>query len=213
MRLCSCLVAQSCLSLCDPMDCSMPGLPVLHHLLEFPQTQIHWVDDATQPSHLLFPSSLIAFNLSQHQGLFQWVGSSHQVAKGLEFQLQHQSLKWVFKLISLRIDLLDLLAVQGTLTSLLQHHNLKASVSQCSAFFMVQLLHPYTTTGKTTALIIQAFVGRMMSLLFTFLFPSQQMSSRRQETDGTSREFWGEEWGFDDQSTWILTPDLVLWCF
>ena len=81
---CYCSVAKSYPALCDPMDCSMPGFPVLHHLLEFAQTHIHWVDDAIQPSHPLLPSSP-AHNLCQHQGLFQWIGSSHQVAKVLEF--------------------------------------------------------------------------------------------------------------------------------
>ena len=82
-------VAQSCLTLCNPMDCNMPDFPVHHQLLEFTQTQVHWVSDAIQPSHPLSSPSLPAINLSQHQGLFQWVGSSHQVAKVLEFQLQH----------------------------------------------------------------------------------------------------------------------------
>ena len=84
-------VAQSCLTLCDPMDCSMPGLPVHHQFPEFTQTYLHWVGDAIQPSHPLSSPSPPAFDLSQHQGLFQWVSSSHQVAKVLEFQLQHQS--------------------------------------------------------------------------------------------------------------------------
>ena len=84
-------VAQLCLTLCDPMDCSMPGLPVHHQLLEFTQTHVHWVGDAIQPSHPLSSPSPPAFNLSQHQGLFQWFTSLHQVAKVLEFQLQHQS--------------------------------------------------------------------------------------------------------------------------
>ena len=84
----SCSFAQLCPSLCDPIDCSMPGFPVHHRLLKFAQTQAHWVGDAIQPSHpLLSPSP--AFNLSQHQGLFKWVSSSHQVAKILEIQLQH----------------------------------------------------------------------------------------------------------------------------
>ena len=87
-------VAQSCLTLCNPMNCSTPGLPIHHQLPESTQTHVHWVGDAIQPSHpLLFPSPP-AFNLSQHQGLFKWVSSSHQVAKVLEFQLQHQSYQW-----------------------------------------------------------------------------------------------------------------------
>ena len=88
------LVSQSCPTLCDPMDCSMPGLPVHHQHPEFTQTHVHWVSDAIQPSHPLSFPSPPALNLSQHQGLFQWISSSHQVAKVLEFQLQHQSFQW-----------------------------------------------------------------------------------------------------------------------
>ena len=88
------LVTQLCPTLCDPMDCSTPGLPVHHQLPEFTQTHVHRVGDAIQPSHPLSSPSLSAFNLSQHQDLFQWVSSSHQVAKVLEFQLQHQSFQW-----------------------------------------------------------------------------------------------------------------------
>ena len=83
--------AQSCPALCDPMDCSMPGLPVHHHLPELTQTHVHWVSDTIQPSHPLLAPSPPTFNLSQHQGLFQWVSSSHQVFKVLGFQLQYQS--------------------------------------------------------------------------------------------------------------------------
>ena len=85
------IVAHWCLTLWDPMDCSTPGFPVLHYLQEFAQTHVHWVSDAIQPFHSLSPASPPAFNLSQHQGLFQWVGSLHQVAKVLDFQLQHHS--------------------------------------------------------------------------------------------------------------------------
>ena len=90
-------VAQLCPALCDPMDCSTPGLPVHHQLLEFTQTYVHWVSDAIQPSHPLLSPSPPALNLFQHQGLFKWVSSSHQVAKGLKFQLQHQSFQWIFR--------------------------------------------------------------------------------------------------------------------
>ena len=90
-------VTQSCPTLCDPMDCKTPGLPVHHQLPEFTQTHVHWVGDAIQPSHPLSSPSPPAFNLSQHQGLFQWVSSLHQVAKVLEFQLQHQSFQWIFR--------------------------------------------------------------------------------------------------------------------
>ena len=90
-------VTQSCPTLYDPMDCSMPSLPVHHQLLEFTQTHVHWVSDAIQPSHPLSSPSPPAFNLFQHQGLFKWVNSSHQVAKVLEFQLQHQFFQWIFR--------------------------------------------------------------------------------------------------------------------
>ena len=90
-------VAQSCPTLCDPMDCSMPGLPVHCQVPEFTQTHVHWVGDAIQPSHPLSSPSPPDFNPLQHQGIFKWVSSSHQVAKVLEFQLQHQSSQWVFR--------------------------------------------------------------------------------------------------------------------
>ena len=90
-------VAQSCPTLCNSMDCSTSGLPVYHQLLEFTQTHVHWFGDAIQSSHPLSSPSPPAFNLSQHQGLFKWVSSFHQVAKVLEFQLQHQSFQWSFR--------------------------------------------------------------------------------------------------------------------
>ena len=165
-------VAQSCLTLWHPMDCSMPGLPVHHQILAFTQTHVHWVGDAIQPSHPLSSPSPPNFNLSQHHGLFKWVNSLHQVAKVLEFQLQHQSSNEYSGLISFRIDWFDLLAVQRTLKSLLQHHSSKASILQCTAFFIVQLSHPYMTTGKTIALTRWTFVGKVMSLLFNMLWPT-----------------------------------------
>ena len=113
------------------MDCSMPGSPVLHHLPELV---------SIQPSHPLSSPSPPAFYLSQLQGLFQRVGSSHLVARILELQLQHQSFQWIFRVDFLSDWLVQTLAVQGTLKSLLQHHNLKISVLWCSAFFMIQLL-------------------------------------------------------------------------
>jgi len=125
-------VSQSCPTLCDPIACSTPGFPVHHQLPELTQTHVHQVSDAIQPSHPLSCSSPPAFNLSQHQGLFQWVSSSHQVVNVLE--LQHQSFNEYSELISYKFDWFDLLAVQGTLKSLLQHHSSKASVLWCSAF-------------------------------------------------------------------------------
>ena len=91
------LVAQSCPALCNPMDYSMSGLPVHYQLPEFTQTHVHWIGDAIQPYHPLLSPSPPAMNLSQHQSLSQWVSSSHQVTKLLEFQLQHQSFQWIFK--------------------------------------------------------------------------------------------------------------------
>ena len=90
-------VAHSCLTLCDPVDCSTPGFPVHHHLPEFVQTHVHRVSDAIQSSHPLLSPSPPAFSLSQHQGLFQWVRFSHQVAKVLELHIQHQSFQWIFR--------------------------------------------------------------------------------------------------------------------
>ena len=151
------------------MDCSTPGLPVYHQLPEFTQTYIHWFGEAIQASHPLSSSSPPTFNLSQHQGLFKWVSSSQQVAKVLKFQLQHQSFQRIFRTDSLRMDWLDLLAVQGTLKSLLQHHSAKTSILSCSAFRMVQFSHPYMTTGQTIALTRETFVSKVMSLLFNKL--------------------------------------------
>ena len=122
--------------------------PVRHHLLEFTQTHVHWVGDVIQPSHPLSSPSPPAFSLSQYQGLFKWVSSSHQVAKVLEFSSNISPSNEYSELISFRKDWLDLLAVQGTLKSLLQHHSSKASILRRSAFFVVHLSHPYMTTGK-----------------------------------------------------------------
>ena len=97
-RSCCCSVAKWCLTLCDPMDCSTPDFALFHYLLEFAQIHVHWVCDAIQSSHPLSSPSPPAFNLFQHQGLLQRVSSSHQVAKVLELQLQHQSFQWVFRI-------------------------------------------------------------------------------------------------------------------
>ena len=151
------------------MNRSTPGLPVHHQLPEFTQTHVHRVGDAIQPSHPLYSPSSPAPNPSQHQGLFQWVSSSHEVAKVLEFQLSIIPSKEHSGLISFRMDWLDLLAVQGTLKSLLHHHSSKASILRRSAFFTVQLAHPYMTTGKTIALTRRTFVGKVMSVLLNML--------------------------------------------
>ena len=152
------------------MDCSMPGLPGHHQLPELVQTHVHRIGDAIQPSHPLLSPSPPAFNLSQHQGLFKWVSSSHQMVKkywSSSFSISPSN--EYSRLISFRIDWFDLLEVQENLKNLLQPHNSKASILRCSAFFMVQLSHPYMTSGKTIALTRQTFVGKLTSLLFYML--------------------------------------------
>ena len=134
-------VAQLRLTLCDPMKRSTPGLPAHHQLQEFTQTHVHQVGDAIQPSHPLSSPSPTAPNPSQHQSFFQWVNSSHKLAKVLESQLQHQSFQWIFRIDFLQDDWFDLLAVQGTLKSLIHYHSSKTSILWPSAFFMVQLSH------------------------------------------------------------------------
>ena len=151
------------------MDCSTPGFPVQYQLLELAQTLVHWVGDAIQPPHPLSSPSPPALNLSQHQGLFQWVSSLHQVAKYWSFSFSISPSSERPGLISFRMDWFDLLAVQGTLKSLLQDHSSKASVIRCSPFFMVQLSHPYLTAGKIIALTRRTLVGKVMSLLFIML--------------------------------------------
>ena len=159
-------VTKSCPALSNPMGCSMPGYPVHHQLAAPTQTHVHHIGDAIQPSHSLPSPSPPAFSLSQNQGLFKWVSSSHQVAKVLEFQLHISPSNEYSGLISFRMDWLYLLAVQAALKSLLQHHSSKASILWHSAFFLVQLSNPYMTTGKTIALTRQTFVGKVMSLFF-----------------------------------------------
>ena len=160
-------VAQSCPILCDPMDCSTPGFPVHHQLPELSQTHVHWVSDAIQPSHPLLSPSPPAPNPSQQQGLFKWISSLHQGAKELEFHFQISPSNEYSGWISFRIDWFDLLAVQGTLKSLLEHHGLKVSVLWHSALFIIQL--SYMTAGKTITLTRRTFVGKVMSLLFNML--------------------------------------------
>ena len=160
-------VTQSCLTLCDPMDCSTPGLPVHYQLPESTQTHVQCVSDAIQPSHPLCSPSPPGFNLSQHQGLFHSVLRINW-PKYWNFNFSISPSNEYSGLITFRMDWLDLLAVQGTLKSLLQHHSSKASILQCSAFFIVQFSHPYMTTGKTIALTRWTFVGKVMSLLFIY---------------------------------------------
>ena len=161
--------AQLCPTLCDPMNCSTPGLPVHHQLLESTQTYVHWVGDAFQSSHLLSSPSPLALNLSQHQGLYNESTLSIRWPKYWSFSFSISPTNEHPGLISFGMDWLDLLAVQGTLKSLLQQHSSKASILLCSALFIVQLSRPYMTTGKTIALTRWTFVGKIMSLLFNML--------------------------------------------
>ena len=162
-------VAQLCPTLYDPMDCSTPGLAVYHQHPGFIQTHVHWVADAIhhlilccplllQPS--IFPSIRVFSNESALR--IRW-------PKYWSFSFSISASNEYSRLISFRMDWLDLIAVQGTLTSLLQHHSWKTSILRRSAFFIAQLSHPYMTTGKTIALTRRTFVGKVMSLLFNML--------------------------------------------
>ena len=161
--------ARSCPTLCNSMDCSKPGLTFHHQLSELAQTQAHRVGDAIQPSHPLsspslppsvFPSIRIFSNESALH--IRW-------PEYWSFSLSISPSNNHSGLISFRMDWLDLLAVQGTLKSLLQHHSSKASILQCSAFLLVQLSHPYMTIGKTIALTRWTFISKVMLLLFNML--------------------------------------------
>ena len=154
---------------CDPMNRSTPGLPVHHQLPELAQTHVHRVSDAIQSPHPLLSPSPPAFNLSQHQGLSRESVLHISWPKYWSFSFSISPSNEYSGLISFRIDWLDILAVLGTLKSLLQHHSSKLSVLWCSAFIIVQHSHPYMTTGKTKALTRQTFVGKVMSLLFNKL--------------------------------------------
>ena len=147
------------------MDCSTPGFPVHHQLPELAQTHVYWVGDAIQPSYPLLSPSPSAFNVSQ-----DWVFCNESLLpirwpKYWSFSLSISPSNEYSGLISFRMDWLDLLAVQWILKSLLQHHSSKALIPWCSAFFIVQLSHPYMTTGKTITLTRWTFVGKVTSLL------------------------------------------------
>ena len=157
-RVCCCSVAQSCPTLYDPMDCSTPGFPVLHHLPELAQTHAYWVSDAIQPSHLLSPLLLLLPSIYPSIRVFSNESALHiRWPKYWSFSFSISPSNEYSGLISFRIDWFDLLAVQGTLKSLLQHHSSKNS-SKLS-LLMVQLLHLYMTTGKTIALTRWTFVS------------------------------------------------------
>ena len=150
------------------MNCSMPGLPVHHQLRVHPNPcpSSQWCHPTISSSVTPSPPAL---NLSQHQGLFKWVNSFMRWPKYWSFSFSISPSNEHLGLISFRMDWLNLLAVQGTLKSLLQHHSSKVSILQHSAFFIVQLSHPYMTTGKTIALTRWTFVDKVISLLFNML--------------------------------------------
>ena len=197
MACCSCCsVAKSCLTLCDPHG--------LQHANLFCPSVSHW-----SLLRLMFIESVMPFNqlILYHPLLLpsifprirvQRIGSRIRWPKYWSFSFNISPSNEYLRLISFRIDWFDLLAVQGTLMSLLQHHNLKASVFWCSAFFMVQLSHLYMITGKTIALTIQTFAGKVMSLLFNMLssfsfFPKKQSSSNFMAVVTTCSDFGVQE--------------------
>ena len=158
------------------MDCSILGFPVLHYLPEFTEIRVHLTGDFNQSSHPLLSPFPLAFSLSQHQDLFQWVGSSHQAAKVGALASASILLKNTQDWFPLKLT--DLHNVQATLKSLLLHNNPKASILCYSAFFMVQLSHLYMSTGKAIPLTRWIFVSKVMSLLFNMLYVYHSFSSK-----------------------------------
>ena len=159
-------ITQLCLTLHEPMDCSTPGFPILQHLPEFAQTYVHRVADAIQPSHplsslLLLRSIILSIRVFSNGSVIHIRWPEYR-----SFNFSISPSNEYSGLISFRMDWFDLLAVQGTLKSLLQWHSSKGSVLQHSAFFMVQLSDPYMTTRKTTALTIGTLISQAVSLLF-----------------------------------------------
>ena len=170
--------------LCNPLNCSTPGLPVHHQLPEFTQTHVHWVGDAIQPSHPLSSPSPPAFNLSQHQGLFQWVSSFHQVAKYWSFSFSISPSNEYSGLISFRIDWFDI-AVQQTLKSLIQHHSSKASVLRHSASSIIltsihdyRKNHSYDNAQSWMWLVMEDSAHEMIDIIWYFCFSAWLTSLR-----------------------------------
>jgi len=162
-------VAQSCPTLCDPMNHSTAGLPVYLQLPESTQTHVHWVGDTIQPSNLCCPLLLLP-SIFPSIRVFSNESALHiRWPKYWSFSFNISPSNEHPGLICFRMDWLDLLAVQGTLKSLLQHYSSKPSILWPSAFFIVQLSHPYTTTGKTIALTRRTLVDKVMSLLLNML--------------------------------------------
>ena len=161
-------VTQSCPTLCDPSNCSRPGLPVHHQLPEFTQTHVHQVSDAINYLILCRPLLLLP-SIFPASGSFLMSCLRIRWPKNWSFSFSVSPSNEYSGLVSFGMDWLDLLVVQGTLKSLLQQHSSKASIPRHSAFFMVQLSHPYMTTGKTIALTRRTFIGKVMSLLYNML--------------------------------------------
>ena len=162
-------VAQSYPTLWNPMNCSTPGLPVQNQLPEFTQTHVHWVRDAIQPSHpllspLLMPSIFPNIRVFSNESVVRIKWPNYR-----SFSISISPSNEYSGFISFRTDRFDLLAVQGNLNSLLQHHSSKASILCNSAFFMFQLSHRYMNTGKAIALTLQTFVSKVVSLLCDLL--------------------------------------------
>ena len=151
------------------MNYSTPGSPVCHQLLELTQSHVHWLGDAIQPSHPLLSPSPPAFNLSQLQGLFQLISSSHQLANVFLLKPQHHPSNEYSELIPLGLTSLISFSVQGTLKSLLQHHNSKASIFLVLSLLYGPNLTSNMTAGKTIAFTIWTFVSKVVSLLFNML--------------------------------------------
>ena len=168
-------VAQSFLTLCDPMDCSMPGFSVHRQLPELAQTHVHWVSDVIQPSSSVIPFSSCLRLFSPNESVLhiwwpKYWSFSFNISQSNEYSA----------LISFRMDWLDILAVQGTLKNLLQHHSSKASILWCSALVLVQLSHPYMTPGKTIALTRRTIVGKV----------GRKWRRTKEPLDGSERGEW-----------------------
>ena len=167
---CCCSVTKLYPTLCNTMDYSMTaGFLVLHYLLEFVQTRVHWVGDAIQPSHSLSPPSPPPLNLSQHKVFSSELALCIRWPKYWSFSSSISPSNEYLGLIFFRTDRFELIAVQRTLKSLFQYNSLKASILQCSAFLMVQISHLYMAAGKTIDLTRWTFFGQVLSLLFYFL--------------------------------------------
>ena len=165
---CCCSVTQSCLTLCNSLYCSMPGFPVLHHLLNL--LNLMSIESVMPSNHLILCCPLLLPSIFPSTRVFSNESALYiRWPKYRSFSFSISPSNEYSGMISFRMDWLDLLAVQGTLKSLLQHHSSKASILWCSAFFIIQLSHPYMTTGKTIALTRWTFVCKVMSLLFNVL--------------------------------------------